>query len=235
MEGQLAAMPDNDARDVKLAVDYLHTNGFEDIFLVGEEVGAWSVLDYAARIRDRRIAGVALLDPVADLADWLRDGLGAASYGDAIAEAGIAARQGAGMDYRIDVFPEAGPIVTQQAAADRVAEMSSELKPTANLRRDLTRFGDAILATVLSDESRAWHRFAGAEALEHPEVGQAFYAAGPARVIELLTEYRANPQVVRDRLRNEYLGRALSQVGNRYVVPGPPVTGRLLIPPEYGP
>jgi TetR/AcrR family transcriptional repressor of mexJK operon len=42
---------------------------------------------------------------------------------------------------------------------------------------------------VLSSESRAWHRFAGAEALEHPEVGEAFFAAGPARVIELLTGY----------------------------------------------
>jgi len=81
--------------------------------------------------------------------------------------------------------------VTQRNADRRVTAMSKQLRPTDNLRRDLTRFGDAILETVLSAESRAWHRFAGAEALEHPEVGEAFYAAGPARVIMLLTEYLA--------------------------------------------
>jgi TetR/AcrR family transcriptional repressor of mexJK operon len=79
--------------------------------------------------------------------------------------------------------------VTQKNTDQRIAAMSNELQPTANLRRDLIRFGDAILATVLSSESRAWHRFAGAEALDHPEVGEAFYAAGPARVIELLSGY----------------------------------------------
>ena len=51
---------------------------------------------------------------------------------------------------------------------------------------------------------------------------------------ELLEEYRLNPTVVRERLRNEYLARALSQAGSRYIAPGPPVSGRLLIPPAYG-
>ena len=43
--------------------------------------------------------------------------------------------------------------VTAHNADRRVAEMSSELQPTDDVRLDLTRFGDAILATVLSDES----------------------------------------------------------------------------------
>jgi membrane protease subunit HflK len=51
---------------------------------------------------------------------------------------------------------------------------------------------------------------------------------------ELLTEYRLNPDVVRERLRNEYLARALVKAGSRYVAPGPPIAGRLLIPPAYG-
>ncbi len=52
---------------------------------------------------------------------------------------------------------------------------------------------------------------------------------------EILAEYRRNPRVVKERLRNEYLTRALTKVGNRYIAPGPPVSGRLLIPPAYGP
>ena len=79
--------------------------------------------------------------------------------------------------------------VTQRRADQRVAAMSAELTPTTNPRGDLIRFGNAILDTVMSAESRAWNRLAGAEALDHPEVGRAFYAAGPARVIELLTAY----------------------------------------------
>ncbi len=51
---------------------------------------------------------------------------------------------------------------------------------------------------------------------------------------EILAEYRLNPEVVSERLRNEYIVRALAKVGNRYVAPGPPITGRLLIPPAYG-
>ncbi len=81
--------------------------------------------------------------------------------------------------------------VTQLNASARVTALSAELTPSSDPRQDLVGFGDAILATVLSDQSRAWHRLAGAEALTHPEVGEAFYAAGPARVIELLTEYLA--------------------------------------------
>ncbi len=47
-------------------------------------------------------------------------------------------------------------------------------------------------------------------------------------------EYIQNPEVVRERLRNEYFARALVLVGRRYVAPGPPVSGRILIPPAYG-
>jgi alpha-beta hydrolase superfamily lysophospholipase len=117
MEGQLQAMPDDDLRDLKLAVDYLHTNGCNGVFLVGEEVGALSALRYQARHRDTRVQGVALIDPVDDLDVWLRDALGAEAFGEALRKAGVAARQGRGMDYRIDLFPASGPAVTMQAGA----------------------------------------------------------------------------------------------------------------------
>jgi len=54
------------------------------------------------------------------------------------------------------------------------------------------------------------------------------------RFIELYEEYRQNPEVVMERLLNESLSRAIAQAGNRYVVPDPPSSGRLLIPPDYG-
>lgn len=117
MEGQLMALPDNDMRDVKLAIDYLQTNGCEDIFLIGQEVGAFSVLSYAAKHHDARVKGVAVIEQPDDLPDWLRKAVGEKAYAQALQEAGTAARQGAGMDYRIDLFPKHGPAVTQQAAA----------------------------------------------------------------------------------------------------------------------
>lgn len=92
--------------------------------------------------------------------------------------------------------------VTARNANDRVVALSSELTPTADPGQDLVRFGDAILATVLSEQSRAWDRLAGTEALDHPEVGEAFYAAGPARVIQLLTEYMTSQK------RNERIDAA---------------------------
>jgi len=52
---------------------------------------------------------------------------------------------------------------------------------------------------------------------------------------EIFEEYRLNPEVVRERLRNEYMARALAAAGKRYIAPGPPISGRLLIPPAYGP
>jgi len=114
-EGQLMAMPENDHRDLKLAVDYLHTNGFEDIYLIGEEVGAWSALSYQSAMADPRVKGVCLVDPAGDLPDVLRAGLGGSDYDLVVREAGVAARQGAGMDYRIDRSPEEGPDIAMQA------------------------------------------------------------------------------------------------------------------------
>jgi len=117
MEGQLTSVPDNDLYDIKLAVDYLKINGFTEIILVGEEVGALSVLRYMARHKDMRVRGVGLIDPVPDLHAWLSAAVGQTTYANALRRAGVAARQGAGMDFRIDLFSQHGPAVTQQAGA----------------------------------------------------------------------------------------------------------------------
>jgi len=114
-EGQLMAVPENDFRDIKLAVDYLSANGFADIYLVGEEIGAWSVLAYQVKHRDPRVKAAALIDPMDDAAAALRNALGGESYDSAVREAAVAARQGTGMDYRIDRFADDSVDVTMQA------------------------------------------------------------------------------------------------------------------------
>jgi len=115
VEGQLMALPDNDVRDLKLAVDYLTTNGFSDIYLIGEEVGAWSVLNYHVNAKDSRVKGICLVDPVEDLPAWLQNDIGSEDYAATVRDAGVAARQGAAMDYRIDCFGEEVPDVSMQA------------------------------------------------------------------------------------------------------------------------
>lgn len=93
----------------------IHTNGCSRIFVVGEEIGATSALRYHVQTRDSRISGVALMDPVDDPDALLRERVGDEVYAAAVSRAGVAARQGAGMDVRIDLLPDSGPTVTQYA------------------------------------------------------------------------------------------------------------------------
>jgi alpha-beta hydrolase superfamily lysophospholipase len=117
MEGQLNAMPDDDLRDIKLAVDFLHTQGCRKVFLIGQELGGYSALRYQSKHRDRRVSGLLWLDAVDEPSAWLRESVGDVAYQKALTDAGIAARQGAAMDVRIDLFPDDGPAVTQQSLA----------------------------------------------------------------------------------------------------------------------
>jgi alpha-beta hydrolase superfamily lysophospholipase len=150
MEGQLAAMPDNDLRDIKLAIDYLHTNGFSKLFLIGEELGCISVLNYMSKHRDGRVTGLSLLNPVEAPADWLRAVVGDAVYQEQLRYAGISARQGAGMDVRIDLLPDEGPVVTQNALA-----FLSWWGPMAGFRLDRMLEGIAAPILVAADSEQS--------------------------------------------------------------------------------
>jgi len=116
-EGQLMSLPEHDRQDLRMAVDYLATNGFSDIYIVGEELGCWSALSYAAEGCDPRVKGLCLIDPVAGPADWLAAALGTEAHQQKCSEALVAVRQGTGMDYRIDSVSDAGPWIAMQAAA----------------------------------------------------------------------------------------------------------------------
>jgi pimeloyl-ACP methyl ester carboxylesterase len=146
MEGQLAALPDNDLYDIKLALDYLHTNGFKQLYLIGEEIGCISVLNYMAEHRDGRVAGISLLAPVEAPADWLRTVVGDEAYQEQIRYAGVSARQGAGMDVRIDLLPDEGPAVTQNALA-----FLSWWGPMAGFQLDRMLAGVAVPMLVIAD------------------------------------------------------------------------------------
>ena len=54
--------------DVRAVVDFARGRGYRRIVLAGHSTGANKVLYYAARARDRRVAGLALLGPVSDIA-----------------------------------------------------------------------------------------------------------------------------------------------------------------------
>ncbi|GAB5402484.1 MAG: TetR/AcrR family transcriptional regulator [Aureliella sp.] len=71
----------------------------------------------------------------------------------------------------------------------RARLLAELLEVTDDPTKDLTRFGETFLARVLSKEARAWDRLAAAEAIAHPEVGETFYQAGPARVLAALSNY----------------------------------------------
>jgi acetyl esterase/lipase len=54
--------------DLRAAITLARRAGYRRVILAGHSTGANKVLHYAARIRDRRVAGVILLGPISDIA-----------------------------------------------------------------------------------------------------------------------------------------------------------------------
>lgn len=79
--------------------------------------------------------------------------------------------------------------VVQRNASHRLAEIKSLLEPSDDIRTDLVRLGDLLISRILSKETCRWDRLAAAESIRHPEVGEAFFAAGPQQVVEGLASY----------------------------------------------
>jgi TetR/AcrR family transcriptional repressor of mexJK operon len=82
--------------------------------------------------------------------------------------------------------------ITRRYADAKATAMSSALVPTGDVRADLTRFGEVVMRRVVGEEANCWHRLAMTESSEHPEIGQAIYDAGPARVLVALTRFLAD-------------------------------------------
>lgn len=79
--------------------------------------------------------------------------------------------------------------VTAAQAKSNADTMMMSLEPTGDIESDLLRFGRVFLNAVLSEQSICWHRLSIAESHDHPEVGDAVFASGPARVIKALTDF----------------------------------------------
>ena len=106
--------------------------------------------------------------------------------------------------------------MTERHTETRLEEFKAELSAGGSPEETLVRFADAFLARVLSDEARAWQRLAASESGRYPEVGEAFYNAGPRRVFGFLTRYlRSEHQAGRllipnvDRAAEHFLGMLL--------------------------
>ena len=82
--------------------------------------------------------------------------------------------------------------VTAAQAKSNADKMMMSLKPTGDIEADLLKFGRMFLKTVQSDEAMCWQRLSLAESRDHPEVGNAVYSSGPARVIKAVTEFVGN-------------------------------------------
>lgn len=79
--------------------------------------------------------------------------------------------------------------VVEQNAKGKLETLKHLLIPTNDPESDLHQFGDTFLPRVLSPQTQCWDRLAAAESINHPEVGEAFYKAGPARLMKKLTGY----------------------------------------------
>ncbi|MEL6108334.1 MAG: TetR/AcrR family transcriptional regulator [Planctomycetota bacterium] len=79
--------------------------------------------------------------------------------------------------------------ITEAHASGKVEAMSSMLRSTGDVRADLTRFGKVFLERVMGEQASCWHRLAMTESAEYPEIGQALFKAGPARVMGALQRF----------------------------------------------
>lgn len=84
--------------------------------------------------------------------------------------------------------------VIERTAERKAEKLDESLQVTDDLQADLIRFGTLFLTRIHSPEVRSWDRLAAAESLKHPEVGEAFFQAGPTRVLSGLSGYLQQQQ-----------------------------------------
>ena len=73
--------------------------------------------------------------------------------------------------------------------AENAKVLTTSLASSGDTRADLHRFGTIFLSRLLNKDATCWRRLAMAEAREHPEIGKAVFAAGPARVMKTIAGF----------------------------------------------
>ncbi|MCU0720312.1 MAG: TetR/AcrR family transcriptional regulator [Pirellula sp.] len=81
--------------------------------------------------------------------------------------------------------------VAEQQARQALTQFSPSLKPTGNVRRDLTGFAKSFLINMLHPDAIRMHRFAIVEAMTHPELVAPLLNAGPQKLAEVLQNFLA--------------------------------------------
>lgn len=79
--------------------------------------------------------------------------------------------------------------VIQRFTSSPIEEISGFLEPSQDPRSDLVKFADFFIVRSFEKDALRWKRLAAAESITHPEVGAAFYEAGPARLLSRLAKY----------------------------------------------
>jgi TetR/AcrR family transcriptional repressor of mexJK operon len=79
--------------------------------------------------------------------------------------------------------------VIQNFSSRPLQEISGFLQPSDDPRIDLTNFGDYFMARIFEKDAMRFRRLAIAESKTHPNVGAAFYAAGPGMLLTHLAKY----------------------------------------------
>jgi TetR/AcrR family transcriptional repressor of mexJK operon len=79
--------------------------------------------------------------------------------------------------------------VVEGYAGKRLQTIDQLDNPTGDTRADLLSFSETFVQLVFSNRAQRWDRLAAAESLEHPEVGEMFFDAGPQKILNLLSKY----------------------------------------------
>jgi TetR/AcrR family transcriptional repressor of mexJK operon len=79
--------------------------------------------------------------------------------------------------------------VIRRFTSSPIKEISEFLEPSEDPRSDLIEFGDFFIVRSFQKDALRWKRLAAAESMTHPEVGEAFYKAGPAQLLSRLAKY----------------------------------------------
>ncbi len=120
---------------------------------------------------------------------FARDGYEGASMSRIAAEAGVS--KGTLYNYfngKAELFSAYVHRECHSSIAHMLDDLAGDETPEATLRR----LGRRMVQVLISAEGLAMYRMVIAEAEKFPELAQAFYAAGPARLVRHLSEWIAD-------------------------------------------
>lgn len=144
---------------------------------------ALAELPAAPRPRDRDTRRKAILEIARDA--FMREGYAAASM------SAIASKLGGSKGTLYNYFPSKEELFAAVVADECEAEFLAmvDFQPEHTLEESLRMFGVRFLRFVLSETGLGFHRLLAAEAGRFPELGRAFYAAGPERNLRRIAAF----------------------------------------------